>query len=149
MKKLYLLLVLSLWRLTAFAQQADSLSLQLNAVFANVDKSQVPTRLLADYALPLLPLASFNGTLADSTRTNPTLFRALYATAYTSCIYGPNPLASLPAYNAQVDAVEATSPTLIPTMVQRLDYARLRPDALSQNLLSVSNNQLYDVPGRS
>ncbi|MDO7887509.1 hypothetical protein [Hymenobacter cheonanensis] len=136
MKKLYLLLLLSLLRLPALhAQQTDSLSLRLNAVFANVDKSQVPTRLLADFALPLVPLASFNGTLADSTRTNPTLFRALYATAYTACLSGPNPLATLPAYNAQVDAVEATSPTLIPIMVQRLDYAQLRPDALTANLL--------------
>ncbi|GAB3636587.1 hypothetical protein GCM10027422_21770 [Hymenobacter arcticus] len=109
----------------------------------------MPTRLLAEYGLPLLPLTSFNGTLADSTRTNPTLFRALYASAYTACIWGANPLASLPAYNAQVEAVEASSPTLIPIMVQRIDYATLRPEARSQNLLSVQDNQLYDVAGRS
>ncbi|GAB3636588.1 hypothetical protein GCM10027422_21780 [Hymenobacter arcticus] len=150
MKKLYALLLLALLRVYGLqAQQVDSLGLKLDAVFANVDKSQVPTRLLAEYGLPLLPLTSFNGTLADSTRTNPTLFRALYASAYTACIWGANPLASLPAYNAQVEAVEASSPTLIPIMVQRIDYATLRPEARSQNLLTVQNQQLYDVPGRS
>ena len=46
MKKLYLLLLLSLFgpgRLRA--QRIDSMRYQLDQVFANVDKSQVPTRL--------------------------------------------------------------------------------------------------------
>lgn len=150
MKKLYLLLASLLLRLPLLhAQQPDSLSLKLNAVFANIDKSQVPTRLLMEYGLPLFRLSSFNGALADSTRTNSTIFRALYASAYTACITGTNPLKSLPDYNAQVEAVEANDATVIPIMVQRIDFATLRPDAVSQNLLSVQNNQLYDVPGRS
>jgi hypothetical protein len=45
--------------------------------------------------------------------------------------------------------VEASSETIIPVMVQRVDYPRLRPDAVSQNLLTAQNDQLYDVPGRS
>lgn len=125
------------------AQQADSLRLRLDHILAPLDKSQVPTRLLADYAAPLARLTSFDGTLADSTRTTPLLFRALYATAATACLYGTNPLLDLPDYNQRVAAVEATSETVIPVMVQRVDYARLRPDAVSQNLLSVQNGQLY------
>ncbi len=94
MNKLYaLLLALVLAApLGVRAQQPDSLRLRLDQVFAPLDKSQVPTRLLASYAVPLAPLTSFNGTLADSTRTTATLFRALYATAATACITGLNPL---------------------------------------------------------
>lgn len=92
MKKLYLLLLLSLLGpARLWAQTTDSLRLKLDAVFANLDRSQVPTGLLDAYAYPLAPLAPFQGQLADSTRTNASLFRALYATAYTACIYGPTP----------------------------------------------------------
>ena len=33
--------------------------------------------------------------------------------------------------------------------MQRLDYATLRPDAISAGLLTAQNDQLYDVPNRS
>ena len=47
MKKLYLLLLLSLLGPARLrAQTTDSLRLKLDAVFAHLDKSQVPTRLL-------------------------------------------------------------------------------------------------------
>jgi hypothetical protein len=47
MKKLYLLLLLSLLGPVHLrAQTTDSLRLKLDAVFAHLDKSQVPTRLL-------------------------------------------------------------------------------------------------------
>jgi len=34
-------------------------------------------------------------------------------------------------------------------LVQRIDYATIRPDAFSQNLLIFQNQQVYDVAGRS
>ena len=46
----------------------------------------IPTRLLGAYALPLAPLAPFNGVLQDCVLLNPNLFRGLYATAHTACI---------------------------------------------------------------
>jgi hypothetical protein len=97
MNKLYCLLLAFVLAapLGVRAQQADSLRLRLDHILAPLDKSQVPTRLLADYAAPLARLTSFDGTLADSTRTTPLLFRALYATA---CITGANPLLDLPTY---------------------------------------------------
>lgn len=147
MKKLYLLLLLSLFgpgRLRA--QRIDSMRYQLDQVFANVDKSQVPTRLLDAYALPLVPLAPFNGVLQDSVLLNPDLFRGLYATAYTACIYGTNPLSTLQAFNASVTAAEAAAgPGTLPVMMQLINYATIRPEAQSQNLLTVQNQQLPDT----
>ena len=107
MKNLYFLLLLSLLGpARLWAQTTDSLRLKLDYLVAPLDKSQVPAGRLDAYATPLVHLAAFNGQLADSTRTTSAVFRALYATAYTACIYGNNPLATLPAYNAQVEAVE-------------------------------------------
>ncbi len=81
MKKLYFLLLCGwLQAGTLRAQVMDSMRYQLDQVFAHVDKSQIPTRLLDAYALPLVPLAPFNGVLQDSVLLNPDLFRGLYAT---------------------------------------------------------------------
>lgn len=151
MKKLYfslLLCLLGTGRL--LAQTIDSMRYQLDQVFAHVDKSQVPTRLLDAYALPMVPLAPFNGVLQDSVLLNPDLFRGLYATAYTACIYGANPLPTLQTLNANVAAAEAAAaPGTLPVLMQLIRYATIRPEAQSQNLLTVQNQQLYDAPGRS
>ena len=110
----------------------------------------MPTGRLDAYATPLVPLAAFNGQLADSTRTTPAVFRALYATAYAASIYGSTNMPTLPGYNATVAAAErAAGPTTIPVMAQLINYATVRPDAFSQNLLTLQNQQVYDVAGRS
>jgi hypothetical protein len=151
MKKLYFLLLLSLLSPAhLYAQATDSMRLKLDYFFANIDKSQVPTGFLDAYATPLIPLASFNGTLADSTRTTPSVFRALYATAYSSCIYGTNPLQTLQSFNASATSAEAElGPNVIPIMVARFDYATVRQEAFSQSLLTIQNQRLYDVAGRT
>ena len=151
MKKLYFLLLLSLLGpVRLWAQTTDSLRLKLAYLFAPLDKSQVPSGRLDAYATPLVPLAAFNGQLADSTRTTPAVFRALYATAYTASIYGSNALPTLPAYNATVAAAEAAAgPATIPVMAQLINYATVRPDAFSQNLLTLQSQQVHDVAGRS
>ncbi|GAA4509565.1 hypothetical protein GCM10023172_43240 [Hymenobacter ginsengisoli] len=150
MKKLYFLLLLGLLGPVCLrAQQADSLRFKLDYLFAHLDKSQVPTGRLDAYATPWLPLSAFNGTLADSTRTTPAVFRALYATAYTASIYGPNMMATLPSYNSTVAAAETTAGAgTIPVMAQLITYATVRPDAFSQNLLTLQSQQVYDVAGR-
>jgi len=152
MKKLLLLLLFtSLLPLSGLrAQTTDSLRLQLDRVFAPLDRSQVPTGLLDAYAHPLVPLAPFDGVLQDSVSLNPTLFRALYATAYTGWFFGPNPLPTLQSLNAAIDQADAAAgPATRPVMMQLLNYASIRPDARSLNLLRAQNQQVFDVPGRS
>ncbi|TGE21270.1 T9SS type A sorting domain-containing protein [Hymenobacter aquaticus] len=120
-----------------------------NYLFAPLDKSQIPTGFLADYAIPLVPLDIFNGTLTDSSRTTPDGFRYLYGTVYTANITGNNPLPTLQTLNARIDADVAAAGNAIPLMVQRISYSAVRPDAFSANLLSYQNGQVYDVPGRA
>ena len=78
MKHLYrcLLLLLACYAPTRLlAQVSDPTRATLDNLFAPLDKSQVPTGFLAEDALPLVPLDIFNGTLTDSSRTNPDGFR--------------------------------------------------------------------------
>lgn len=93
MNKLYFLLLLALLGpAQLLAQTTDPTRAALDNLFAPLDKSQVPTGLLAESALPLVPLDIFNGTLTDSSRTTPDGFRYIYATLYTALVSGTQPL---------------------------------------------------------
>jgi hypothetical protein len=141
--------------------QTDPLRQKLDLVFANINKNQVPTGFLEEYGSPLLPLDVFSGMLSDSNKVNMNVWRQAYATLYTSRIYGTNPLPSITTVNTTINNIEADYNTRayvsnagsvsgsIPVIMFYSPYNYLRPDALSSNLLSVSNNQLYDVPGRT
>ena len=151
MKKLLLLLLTCCCAGPALAQTptgADSLRTALDAVFTHLDKSQVPTGYLAEYAVPLTRLAAYNGTLADSNRTNANIWRLTYATLATSRIYGTSTLPRLDTLSARLARADRSTGA-IPIMLQRLTYASIRPDAVAAGLLTVQNQQLYDVPGRS
>lgn len=153
MKTLYICLLLTLLGFgRLFAQVSDPTRAALDNIFAPLDKSQVPTGLLAESALPLVPLDVFNGTLTDSSRTTPDGFRYIYATLYSALVSGSQSLRSIQDYNNQVAAAESSfGPGTIPVMVQRASYATVRPDAFSQNLLSYnsSTQQVADVAGRT
>jgi len=153
MNKLYVcLLLFLLGPARLLAQATDPTRAVLNNLFAPLDKSQVPTGLLAESALPLVPLDVFNGTLTDSSRTTPDGFRYVYATLFTALVAGTQPLATIQDYNARTAAAEAQfGPGTIPIMVQRVNYAAVRPDAFSLNLLryNSSTRQVSDVAGRT
>ena len=151
MKRLVTLLTLCLlWGLAPLRAQTlppDSLRQHLNNLFAQVDKNQVPAPFLEEYGLRFLPLDVFNGLLTDSSRTNIQAFRLAYASLSTGLIKGTNPLPTLGDLNARLQTQVAASP-VIPIIVQRINYAALRPDALTAGLFRNQNGQLYDVAGR-
>lgn len=158
MKHRYLLFAL-LWlgsTLSGMAQQraavapapVDSVRQYLGNMFANVDKSQIPAPYLEEYGYRFLPLRLFNGVLVDSNRTTLSLWRQLYATVVSGNINGPDDLPALANLNAQVQA-QVTASSAIPVIIQRLDYAVLRSDAITAGLFTGQNDQLFDVPGRT
>jgi len=124
---------------------ADSLRRKLYQVFAHIDANQVPTGYLAEYATPLLPLDTYSGTvLADSNLTDMDVFRQLYVTVASGRVLGQDTLPDLLAFNARRQAAEGAS-SAIPLAVEYLAYARIKPTALQDNLLSAQNEQVYDV----
>ncbi|RAK70332.1 hypothetical protein [Hymenobacter edaphi] len=151
MRKIYLCVALLWLGLTSAwaTTPPDSLRLRLDYLFAPLDKSQVPTGCLAEYATPLLTLAPFAGALTDSSLTNAQAWRMLYATWGSSRLAGSSALPGLEDVDTRWDAAQTAAPASIPVAVQRLDYATLRPDALTAGLLTVQNEQFHDVAGRS
>jgi len=150
MKQTVTCLLALLWlALPALAQTADPLRQKLTQVFAPLDKSQVPTGRLAEYATPLIGLHHFDGTLADSALEDMDVLRHLYATALSSRIYGQDTLPSVLTLNRRLEAAApATASAPLAVAVLSLSYARLRPDAEAAGLVSIQNEQVYDVAGR-
>ena len=84
------------------AQTPDTSNTQklLEYIFQPIDKSQVPTGFLEEYGCPMLPMATFNGTLTDSNRIDMNLWRTLYLQLQTGyCQSGSNPLPTIISVN--------------------------------------------------
>lgn len=152
MKHFYFLLAL-LWlastgRSAAQTQPTDSARQYLSTMFAPLDKSQLPTPYLEDYGYRFMPLRIFNGTLSDSARTSLHVWRQLFATVVSGTLKGSDDLPALSNINARLTQQQNAS-SAIPIIIERLDYATLRPNAIQAGLLRAQNNQLFDVAGRS
>ena len=148
MKKLYFVLFIIFASLQTKAQ-VDSIQLALDNIFQYVDKSQVPTGFLEEYSAQFVNLKTFNGVLTDSNTVNAMAWHYIYASLSSGRIYGTNPLPS-PITNDSVFTSEAKlNPNAYPVSMLALNYNSIKTDAMETNLFTMSNNQLYDVAGRS
>jgi hypothetical protein len=129
--------------------QVDSLRTTLDNIFLYVDKSQVPTGFLDEYGAQFANLKTYNGILTDSNLVNAMAWHYIYASVYSAKIYGTNTLPT-PETNYTVFNSEATlNANVNPVSMLALNYSSLKPDAVTNNLFTISNNQLYDVRGRT
>jgi hypothetical protein len=131
------------------AQDTTSFYGKMNYVFYYVDKSQITSGILKEYGMDFLNLENYSGTaLHDSNFVGLDEWRSLYGSLYSSQINGNAAMPYLDAINAQFAAYSNTSDPIAFTILH-YNYNGLRDDALTANLLTVNNDHLYDVPGRS
>ena len=152
MKHAYLFCLLGLLLLgrAGYAQAPDGARLQLNQIFANLDKTQVPSAYLEEYGEQFLGLHPYIGVLTDSNRTDMEAFRYLRATIFSARTTGTDTLPGITELNRRLDARgQGADGAPNPLAVQYMSYHRIRPDALQNNLLAVQNDQVSDVPGRA
>jgi hypothetical protein len=154
MKKLYLLFLIACALLAAVPVRAqmngsDSLQAKLTSIFSPLDKSQIPTGYLSEAGVRLFNMGRYNGALTDTSLTDMDVLRFLRLMTRSARLYGQDTLPDLSVYNNRLAAAMAAAGTVIPLSVQYLPYARIRPDALQNNLLTVQNERVYDVAGRT
>ncbi len=137
--------VLCLVRVQAVAQDFDS---KINSIFQNVDKSQVPTGFLRDYGFEFLNPDNYTGGLLhDSNYVGLQDWRLLYATLLSCQVNTHASPTSLSDVNNRINTYNYGNMPLTFVSLD-FDYNRLKADALSSNLMYVSNDQLFDVSGR-
>jgi hypothetical protein len=152
MKKLLLFLVLSGWVLRGFAQTSSAPTRwqqHADSIFQHIDRSQVSTGLLVNYGFALKDYNQFQGTALTTANRLRSLaeWRLLYTALQTSVFNANATLPTLLLANQRIaQAQQNTSVVSIATLLAR--YDRFRDDAGTTGLVTVSNRQLYDVPGR-
>lgn len=123
----------------------------LNYIMQPLNKSQIPTGFLQELGCPMLPMATFNGTLTDSNKIDMNLWRTLYYQLQTSyCGSSTNPLPSITEVNNSIKTLSSSSlPTPIPILIGQ--YNSVKSNAFTGNLLSYNAalNQVFDVANRS
>ncbi len=149
MKKIILLTVIIFVALFSFAQTGDPLRDKLDSIFNFINKSEIPTGYLKEYGSEMLPLHLLNGLLTDSNEVESLdILRYAYADLATAKIISSIPaMLPLTTINDNIDTARTQDNTTVAVLFGQ--YASLKPTALSQNLLSINNQQFYDVPGRS
>jgi hypothetical protein len=131
------------------AQTTDPVRASLNTVFQHIDKSKIPTGYLEEYGPGFVPFGIFNGQLTDSNRVNIDLWELLYGSFIASKIYGTQNLPSMETAMNMVSNYSDLKNNLFALPIFLFDYGVLRPQAVNFNLFTISNNQIYDVPGRT
>ncbi|MDP1764833.1 MAG: hypothetical protein Q8L07_13200 [Sediminibacterium sp.] len=122
---------------------------KMNYVFANVNKTLVTTGLLKDYGIDFLNLDNYTGAiLNDSNFTALDEWRMLYASLYSQQINGNAGMLYLDTLNRLLNQYGSPANPVCFTGLY-YNYQSLDPNTVNNNWMYVSNDQLYDVSGRS
>lgn len=149
----YIALLFFLLCFKSKSQSPDTTTVKklLHYILQPIDKTQVSTSFLEEWGAPIIPMATFNGTLTDSNRFDMNLWRTLYFQLQTAyCGSASNPLPSITTANAAIKQnVSDSLPIPIPLLIGQ--YNSVKEYAFTNGLLShnTSTNQIYDVLGRS
>lgn len=115
---------------------------QINATFANLDKTKVPQKLLVDYAMEFTELSGYNGTLT----TNNVLHRGHYTAIYNTLLMSrvQSSVAGLvnpTTFKANWDNLRQPNKIVLSGLYYK--YNQFKTNA-SPNYLTITNNKFYD-----
>lgn len=117
-------------------------------VFENIDFSEVATDILIDKGIGIGTFEEQTGDLSNLKLADVNTFGCMYADLYASATDNS---ALLPdPSTAYMDAVIAYQEgQTIPFLLLAYRYHQFKSDALTSDLISTSNGQLFDVPNRT
>ncbi|RWZ85748.1 MAG: T9SS type A sorting domain-containing protein [Hydrotalea sp. AMD] len=151
MKKYYLLFIAYYFFVTGYSQTYDTTQYygKMNNVFANINKIPITTGLLRDYGIDFLNLDNYTGTaFHDSNFTALDEWRMLYASLYSQQINNNGGLLYLDTINKLFNQYAPPSDPISFACLY-YNYQSIDPNAINNNQIYVSNNQLFDVNGRN
>lgn len=151
MKNIFFVILLVLCSLPINAQVTETnegntdLQQSLNTLFQNVNVAQATTGFLINKAVYYTNIQKYNGTIiSDSTDVNINTLGWVYAMLHAAKVGNQ----SLP-HPSTLYGNNSYSGNTVPLVVVCQKYNTLKPTIFSNNLISYSNGQLFDVAGRS
>jgi hypothetical protein len=122
---------------------------KMNFIFDNLNRTIIGTGLLREYGIDYLNLENYNGkVLHDSNWVNLDDWRALYATLYSEQVSNNSHLLYLDTINNLLNKFSVLG-NPVNFVVSYYNYQGMDTNSITKNLISISNGQLFDVPGRT
>lgn len=116
----------------------------------NLDVSEVTSGILYERGFPFVNFEPFKGGALDTVTANRLTFSLAYASLFSMAMDTVKRLPLPQRYMQKVDALaEREQADTIPLLILHQNYHRLKAHARDSNLVTLSNDQFYDVPGRS
>ena len=141
--KLALVITISLFSNLAKAQETDSVRIAINNILAPLNKTLIPTGILAENSYPLLDLSTYNGQLTADNTMDFSQWRLLYNQALSGAYVAPTGLPGIDQLN--IDYTTARNNSLNNVVsVSLINYASIKATAITDGLMTVTNGQLFD-----
>jgi|GEM_PF-6554019 len=129
-------------------QEIDGITIlpeqKMFSIFQNLDLTQVPSGLLIDKGFAFCPVEKYNGTLQPDNKVKFEHFDQLYTSMFSAAVdmahYITHPDV---AYKTAMSSI--TQSSVIPILIEHFNFHKIKSTAIADNLISVSNEQLYDV----
>lgn len=115
---------------------------QINATFANLDKSKIPQKLLVDYAMEFAELSGYNGTLTNENIVNRGQFTSIYNTLLMARV-NANVTGLINPNTFRTNWENIRQPNKIVLSGLYYKYNEFKPDA-PNNTITITNGKLYD-----
>ena len=130
----------------------DPVKASMDYIFGSLNQAAINTGILTDYGIDLADHTLYNGTITANNGMDIANWRGLYASLLSSVINGSSNMVLLKTINQSMAGYWASydkKNPIVDLAAMFIAYQTLRSDALTQNLLTVSNDRLLDVAGRT
>lgn len=141
--KLALVITISFFSHFSNAQETDSVRIAINNILAPLNKSLIPTGILAENSYPLLELGVYNGQLTAENTIDFSQWRLLYNQALSGAFVAPVGLPDIDQLNIDYNAARNNGANNVVSL-SLINYASIKQTAITDGFLSVSNGQLFD-----
>jgi len=139
------IIIISKFAHTTYAQELTLYNSKMNSIFQYVNKSSISTGILHDFGLHLIDPIHYNGVaMNDENYIDIDVWKSLYWGIYSSKVNNNTVLLTPDQMNTLISNEASTS-----LAVMHLKYDIYRQDAVSAGLVTVNNEQIYDVSGKN
>ena len=142
--RILMLFVFALIGLAANGESSETKTFreEIDEIFSEFDKEQVPTGILSEYGVALVYPDNFDGGEPnDSNWVDAKTWELLYDGLYDSQI---NSKSSLPATETVINTIQQKG-----AAIMCIRYNTIVPDAVEKGLVTIDNDQIKIVPGKN
>ena len=141
--KIAFIIAISFFSFFAKAQDTDSVRIAINNILAPLNKTLIPTGILAENGYPFLDLSVYNGQLTADNTIDFSQWRLLYNQALSGAYVAPIGLPGIAQLNTDYNAARNNGANNVVSL-SLINYASIKPTAITDGFMSVSNGQLFD-----